>query len=108
MLAEMGPLTHCHICLALLSLRWVAVQTLPMRCLFSSEILAQMPFHALSCSAGILTLGSAESLANLPLRKAHLITEVAHVPAAIRPVALAMLVFALLMLVGAIPMAVKP
>ena len=108
MLAAMGPLTHCHLCFALFSLTWVFVQTFSIRIFVSAVALAQMPVHALICSVGILTRGSAESFANLPFRKAHRMTEVAQVPAAIRPVARAMLDLAMLMLEGAMPTAVHP
>ena len=74
----------------------------------SFEALAHMPVHAFTCSAGILTLGSAEPFAKRPLRKAHRSTDVEHVPAAISPDAFAMLALALLGLEGAMPTAVKP
>ena len=83
-------------------------QALLSRALSSTLALFRMPVQALICSVGMRTLGSAELAAIRPFRKAHLITEVAHVPAAIRPVALATFAFALLVLVGAIPMAVIP
>ena len=84
------------------------VQTLSILLLVSLVALVQMPVHDLICYVGILTRGSAESFANLPLRKAHLMTEVAQVPAAISPVALAMLALATLILEGAMPIAVYP
>ena len=84
------------------------VHTLSIRLFVPLAALAQMPVQALICSTGILTRGSAESLAKRPLRKAHLKTEEAQVPEAISPVALAMFVLATSMLEGAIPTAVQP
>ena len=106
--AEMGPLTHCHLDLASLSLTIVLIQALLILCCVASLFLFHSSVHDFTCWVGMRTLGSAESVVKRPFLKTHRSTEDAHVPAAISPVALAVLVLALSMLEGAIPTAVKP
>lgn len=106
--AAVGPLTHCHLLLALLSFAYVFAHLARTLLLASSVAQFQIPVHAFICSAGKRILGSADCVLCCPALNTHRSTEVAHVPAAIRPVALAMLVLALLELVGDMPTAVKP
>ena len=108
MLAEMGPLTHCHDDLAFVSFRCVEFHTVLIRLWVSAPERFQRAVQDLTCSVGIRTLGPAVSAEKRPMRKAHRRTEVAHVPAAIRPVAFAMLALALLTREGDMPIAVKP
>ena len=106
--AVIGPLTHCHIALALESLAYADDHAFRIRGRILSSARCQIPVQAVTCSVGIRTLGSAELAEKRPLLKAHFSTEVAHVPADIRPVALAMFVLALFTLVGAMPTTVWP
>ena len=106
--AEIGPFTHCHLDFAFESLASDECHALPILCRKSFPTLFHSPVHDLTCSAGMRTLGSAESEEKRPFLNDQRITEVEHVPAAMRPVALAMLDLAVSMLDGDMPTAVKP
>ena len=72
------------------------------------ESLDQISIQDLTCCRGMVTLGSADWLANLPRRKTHLIMDVAQAPGPVRPVASAMFVLHMFTVVGAMPTAVCP
>ena len=96
----MGPLTHCHLDLALVSLTKVRTHAFLILSLVASLLLFHMSVHDSPCLKGIVTLGSAVSFLWRPFLKGYLRAEDAHVPADMSPVAFATLLFAFLMLVG--------
>ena len=108
MQADIGPFTHCHLDLALLSFAYVLTHAVRILFCTAPLDLFHSPVQDVIWSAGMRTLGSADCDEKRPFLNTHRSTDVAHVPAAMRPVALAVLVLALSMLVGAMPIAVKP
>ena len=108
MVASIGPRMHNHLDLA----DWSRLSLLPQLtvAIFLSfkPMRWYMAIQAWTCSYGIRTLGSAEALVTLLLRKAHWMADVAHAPAPIMPVALAMFLLHPLVAVGDIPTAVWP
>ena len=59
--SAMGPLTHCHLDFASLSLTSVCTQAFLILLLVASALLFQISVHDFTCLRGMVTLGSAVS-----------------------------------------------
>ena len=88
--------------------RYALAHLLPIPLLMHVVALLQIPIHALICSTGMDTLGSACAALELPLRKAQARSEVLQALAPAMPVASVMFFLHWLIVEGDMPTAVWP